>query len=197
MEFETIVKTKLSISKYYVKFYNKERADRLLKKCLKLDLEHHPTSRMGIMKRSIGFFSDHETPGYQYTGQTTKTQPMPDFLQKVLDRVNRKMGTNFNGILVNRYEDGSEKIGAHSDNTTELSNKKVVGISLGATRKIRFRGMDSTGKKAIKGNFIDKQLVHGSLYTMEGMFQYEFTHEVPVEMRVKDVRISLTFRCHA
>lgn len=190
----TIVQTKKSKSVYYENFYPEERADRLLKKCLTLKLEHHPKSRIGIMKRSIGFFSD--TDGYKYTGQTTKSQPIPPFLQKVLDRVNRKMGTNFNGILVNKYEDGSEKIGAHSDNITELSDKKVVGISLGATRKIRFRGIDSCGKKAIKGNYIDQCLEHGSLYTMEGMFQYEFTHEIPVEIKVKNVRISLTFRRH-
>lgn len=190
----TVVRTKKSKSVYYENFYPEERADRLLKKCLTLELEHHPKSRIGIMKRSIGFFSD--TEGYKYTGQTTKSQPIPPFLQKVLDRVNRKMGTNFNGILVNRYEDGSEKIGAHSDNESELSGNKVVGISLGATRKVRFRGITTSGKNAIKGNYKDHPLDHGSLYTMEGLFQKEFTHEVPVDMKINDVRISLTFRQH-
>lgn len=192
----TIIKTKNSKSVYYEAFYSKERADRLLEKCLTLELEHHPKSRLGIMKRSIGFYSNLERDGFKYTGQTMETQPIPQFLQKVLDRVNRKMGTNFNGILVNRYEDGSEKIGAHSDNESELSGNKVVGISLGATRKVRFRGITTSGKNAIKGNYIDHPLDHGSLYTMEGMFQKEFTHEVPVDMKVKNIRISLTFRQH-
>ncbi len=192
----TIVKTKKSKSVYYDAFYPKERADRLLKNCLTLELEHHPRSRIGIMKRSIVFYSDINRVGYKYTGQTTKTQPIPPFLQKVLNRVNRKMGTNFNGILVNRYEDGSEKIGAHSDNESELSANKVVGISLGATRKVRFRGITTSGKNAIRGNFTDHPLDHGSLYTMEGSFQQEFTHEVPVDTKIKNVRISLTFRQH-
>lgn len=191
----TIIKTKKSKAIYYESFYNEHRANRLLTKCMKLELENHPRVHMGIMKRSIGFFSN-EGEGYKYTGQMTTSQPIPPFLQKVLDRVNRKMGTSFNGILINRYENGSEKIGAHSDNDKELSGDKVVGISLGATRKIRFRGITNKGKNAIAGNFIDYPLEHGSLYTMEGMFQKEFTHEVPVEKKIQSIRISLTFRQH-
>jgi alkylated DNA repair dioxygenase AlkB len=191
----TIIETKHSKSVYYESFYNEERANHLFAKCLDLDLDHHPVARMGVMRRSIGFFSN-EGEGYKYTGQITKSQPIPPFLQKVLDRVNRKMKTKFNGILVNKYEDGSEKIGAHSDNEKELSGDKVVGISLGAARKIRFRGISRAGKKAIKGNFIDHLLEHGSLYTMEDMFQKEFTHEIPPDVKVKNTRFSLTFRKH-
>jgi len=34
------------------------------------------------------------------------------------------------------------------------------------------------------------------IWIMGGDFQKEFTHEVPVEKRVKDKRISFTFRKH-
>lgn len=66
----------------------------------------------------------------------------------------------------------------------------VVAISIGAVRTFRIR------------NKIDKK-IHTNIKTlpfdiihMYGDFQNEFTHEIPVEKKVKDVRYSLTFRKH-
>ena len=106
------------------------------------------------------------------------------------------MSTDFNGILVNRYEDGTETIGAHSDDEKGLGKGgSVVGISLGAVRNMRFRGkktpLDIDGKK-----YLDMPMPHGCLFVMDGDFQKEFTHEIPAQKTIKNVRISLTFRKH-
>lgn len=114
----------------------------------------------------------------------------------VVYRLNKKFETDFNGILVNRYENGSETIGAHSDNEKGLGKGgSVIGISLGATRIMRFRGKKSTlnidGKK-----YLDMEMPHGCLFIMDGDFQKEFTHEIPAQKKITDIRISLTFRKH-
>ena len=47
--------------------------------------------------------------------------------------------SNYNGILVNRYQDGTENIGAHSDDEKYLDQSGVVAISYGHQRKFRIR----------------------------------------------------------
>lgn len=36
----------------------------------------------------------------------------------------------------------------------------------------------------------------GCLFVMDGDFQKEFTHEIPAQKKVTEMRISLTFRKH-
>jgi len=65
-----------------------------------------------------------------------------------------------------------------------------VAISSGAARKFRIR-CKQTGK-IVKDIIMD----HLSVIQMDGDFQKEFTHEVPVEKKVKEERVSFTFRYH-
>lgn len=201
-----ILSTENSRSVYYPEFFETDEADNLFELCKELDLEKNPPvvifGKPGIMHRSIGFFSN-ESEGYKYTNQISKSKPLPKFLSKLLKRVNKHFNSDFNGILVNRYENGCDNIGPHSDDEKGLGTRAeggsiVVGISLGAERIMRFRGKKTVlvpllndGKK-----YKDQILEHGSVFTMEGNFQKEFTHEIPVQKKVDGMRISLTFRKH-
>ena len=178
---------------------SEKKRDRLFQKCLKLDLVKNPKIKVygkeATMHRSVGFFSD-ESEGYRYSGQLAQSQKLPDFLRKLLAKVNDEFGTDFNGILVNRYEDGSDTIGAHSDDEKGLGKgESVIGISLGAVRNMRFRGkkvvLERDGKK-----YLDMSMPSGCLFIMDGDFQKEFTHEIPAQKAITDIRISLTFRKH-
>ena len=198
-QIRSIKMTKNSKIIYHPQFIKPEKADKLFERCKELELVKNPEIRLYgrtmKMNRSVGFYSD-ESDGYKYSGQKARSQPLPKFLKRVLDRVNRKMGTDYNGILINRYENGSESIGAHSDDEKFLSNHEVAGISLGAVRIVRFRGkrtvLNHNGKK-----YIDLKLDHGSLFAMIGDdFQRNYTHEIPKDLKIKDLRISLTFRHH-
>ena len=140
------------------------------------------------MRRGVGFFSN-ESIGYRYSGQLSASQPMTSSLLALLEYVNSIFKTEYNGILVNKYFNGEDYISAHSDDETNLDESGVVAISWGATRKFRIR------KKGEKG-FQDFPVVSGSMLQMGGDFQKEFTHEVPVEKKVKALRISFTFRKH-
>jgi alkylated DNA repair dioxygenase AlkB len=167
-------------------------ADALLAECLKLPLEAHPKCIMYgkecSMPRSVGFFSD-ESGGYSYARQKSVAQPLTAGLRKLLEETNARLGTTFNGILVNHYKDGNETIGAHSDDEKELSNGVVACISLGASRIFRVR-------QKIGGGKTDILTAHGQLLVMNGAFQKEFTHELPMQKKIYGPRISLTFRYH-
>jgi alkylated DNA repair dioxygenase AlkB len=141
-----------------------------------------------FMRRGVGFFSD-ESIGYYYSGQLSASRPMTSSLTAMLALVNSIYGTEYNGILVNKYFSGQDYISAHSDDESNLDDSGVVAISWGATRKFRIR------KKGEKG-FQDFPMISGSMLQMGGDFQKEFTHEVPRETKVNGVRISFTFRKH-
>jgi len=174
-----------------------EEGLRLLRDCaqVKEKLEHKPKIRVfgkdAHMQRSVGFFSDEST-GYKYSGQTSKAQLMTPELRRLLNYVNSRLQSNFNGILVNHYANGEEYISKHSDDESGLEpNAGVVALSLGAERKFRIRDK--------KTNEVVSEVLtrESEMLQMVGeRFQREYTHEIPVEKRVKEERTSFTFRCH-
>ena len=138
--------------------------------------------------RNVGFFSNTSI-GYKYSTTMMKSQPLTIGLEEMLETVNRLFpGADFNGVLVNTYHDGNDNIGKHSDNEKELSPVGVVAISYGAVRKFRIRE---------KGKIVmDVPTTSGSIMWMSGDFQKHFTHEIPVEKKIKTSRTSFTFRSH-
>ena len=146
-------------------------------------------NREATQHRCIGFFSD-DSIGYYYSGQLAKSQPLENNMKQLLDIVNYKFSSNFNGILVNYYKDGSDYIGKHSDDEKNLGTNGVVSISYGVSRKFRIRNKKS-GEK-VK----DITINNGDIIHMGGDFQKEFTHEIPIEKKVKESRYSFTFRKH-
>lgn len=139
--------------------------------------------------RDVGFFSDTSI-GYRYSGQLARSQPLTPALSGLLQNVNTLYNASFNGILVNRYQDGNNYIGSHSDDEAGLDKTGVVAVSHGAVRKFRIRD------KKTKAIVEDVLMEPGMILCMSGRFQEEFTHEVPVEKRVKTPRYSFTFRHH-
>jgi alkylated DNA repair dioxygenase AlkB len=142
-----------------------------------------------VQHRSIGFFSDTSI-GYKYSNQLSKSIKLTPKLTILLELINNKFKSEYNGILVNKYNDGNDYIGAHSDNETNLDNIGVISISYGAIRKFRIR--DKTTRKIVKDiPTVPFQIIH-----MAGNFQKEFIHEIPIEKKVKGGRYSFTFRKH-
>lgn len=141
------------------------------------------------MQRNVGFFSD-ESAGYTYARQISASTPLTDDMRQLIAEVNRAYDTGYNGILFNEYTDGSDYISAHSDSEDGIGPGGVVAISWGAARKFRVR------KKGNKG-YSDHVMQNYSTLQMAGDFQKEYTHEVPVERKVRGTRVSLTFRTHS
>ena len=142
-----------------------------------------------IQHRAIGFFSN-ESVSYKYSGQIAKAQKLTNDLELLLEYINNNFKADYNGILVNKYYDGNDYIGKHSDDESNLSNIGVMAISYGTVRKFRIR--DKQTNKIVK----DIPTISNKIIHMGGNFQSEFTHEIPVEEKVKGTRFSLTFRKH-
>jgi len=178
-------------------FIDSEHADILLSKCKDLPLIVHPEFKLFgnlcVMHRSMGFFSN-KSRGYKFSGTMCASNPLPDFLEELLNIVNAKLSTDFNGILLNLYDGGNDYIGKHSDDEKELSSSgTVAAISLGKERTFRIR----TKVKGSTGKIIaDVRTKHGQLLIMDGKFQSEYTHEVPAEKGTSGIRVSITFRRH-
>ena len=95
-----------------------------------------------------------------------------------------------NGILINRYNDGNNCIGAHSDDESNLDNIGVMSLSYGAIRNFRIRN------KQTKEIIMDVPTFPDKIIHMAGDFQKEFTHEIPIQKKILGTRYSFTFRKH-
>lgn len=142
--------------------------------------------------RDVGFYSNI-SEGYRHSGNIARSRPLTPLLSNIMEHINAEIGTDYNSILVNKYRDGSKYIGAHSDDERGLSNvnKSVASLCYGpGVRNFRIRDKQT---KRIVLNY-DHQPC--TLLIMDGNFQQEFTHEIPKQLRIKEERISLTFRNH-
>jgi alkylated DNA repair dioxygenase AlkB len=139
--------------------------------------------------RNVGFFSD-ESIGYKYSKKLMQSKPLSKDMADLLVIINKMLGTQFNGILVNKYIDGNDYIGAHSDEESGLDGKGVVAISYGSERIFRIR--DKNNRTII----CDEPTTHCGILHMGGNFQKLYTHEIPIQKKIKESRISFSFRTH-
>lgn len=136
---------------------------------------------------------------YRYSGKTLPPRPPPPALERTMARVNEAVGEAFNHVLVNRYRDGRDSMGMHSDDEPELGPDPVVAsLSLGAPRRFVFASKPAR-RGAARGSTGGRHAIvldHGALLVMGGRFQHDYRHGVPKTTadREDDERISLTFR---
>ena len=125
---------------------------------------------------------------YQFSGNIHPKSEWTDLTKALRDCINNDLKTAFNQCLMNKYRNGNDSIGAHSDEIKYLSGNGIVaGISLGATRTLIL----SEKKKNRKIKFA---LPAGSLFVMEGDTQLHWKHGIPKDNFVTSERVSLTFR---
>jgi alkylated DNA repair dioxygenase AlkB len=141
---------------------------------------------------------------YWFSGKEHPALPMEPPIAEFLAYVNASeyadeaRGFVFDQVVVNYYDDGSDYIGAHSDDehqlhVTEDGETVIFGASWGAKRVLRFRSRDPNGFAA------DIPLRDGYGYVMGGRTQRTHTHQIPKIGGKKGSsigpRISLTARC--
>lgn len=139
--------------------------------------------------RDVGFFSNEST-GYNYSKTTMMPQPLDENLKSLLDSVNTEFKSQYNGILVNKYNNGECYIAAHSDDEKSLDDRNILTLSYGHPRKFRIR--DKFTKKIV----YETDTVHSSFLLMSGDFQSLYTHEIPKQLKITECRYSFTFRVH-
>jgi alkylated DNA repair dioxygenase AlkB len=129
-------------------------------------------------------------PGAVYTYSRTRFEPRPwpASLRAVRQRLREGLGMDFDSVLANRYRDGRDRMGWHSDDEPELGPRPcIASLSLGATRRFAFKPRGEGGR-------LNLDLPHGSLLVMAGETQTRYRHALPGTARPVGERINLTFR---
>ena len=130
-------------------------------------------------------------PGRTYTYSGRRLEPLPwtSRLVDIRDRCATAVGEAFDSLLVNRYRNGQDAVGWHSDDEPELGpNPVIASLSLGATRRFRLRRRDGHhGPLAM-------DLEHGDLLVMSGSTQALWQHCLTRTALPAGERVNLTFR---
>ena len=141
-----------------------------------------------LVPRKVAFIADH-AKCYRYSGKDHLGFGWPDWLLPIKYEAEKLAGQPFNAVLLNWYQDGEDYMGWHADDETSLGPAPVVAmLSLGASRPFLFR---------LKANHQIKHAVElesGSWLLMSASTQVLWQHSLPVRKRIKEERISLTFR---
>lgn len=138
--------------------------------------------------RLVAFVAD-EGVCYRYSGKDHYGGGWPEWLLPIKAEAEFLSQQPFNSVLLNWYRDGEEYMGWHADNEKMLGPAPVVAmLSLGATRSFLFR------LKADHKVKYSMELEHGSWLIMGASTQAIWQHSLPVRKRIKEERISLTFR---
>lgn len=126
---------------------------------------------------------------YRYSGADFLPHAWTPELLELRDRLQSAVGGAFNSVLLNRYRDGKDSMGWHSDDEPELGAEPVIAsLTLGAARRFLLRRRDD---HALKAEYL---LEHGDLLVMAGETQRYYQHAVPKTAKVAAERINLTFR---
>ncbi len=139
--------------------------------------------------RLTAWFGD---PGvsYAYSGITHVAAGWPAPIAALRDRLAAALGVRFNAVLANRYRDGRDSMGWHSDDERELGRRPVIAsLSLGAQRRFLLRHRSRKDLETL-----DLPLEHGSLLVMQGDTQRHWRHSLPKTTRCHAERVNLTFR---
>ena len=125
---------------------------------------------------------------YKVSGGSPPNTVMCETLKVITARVNDKLGSNFNTILMNVYKNGDDCIGYHRDRETGWAEGTgFATLCFGAER-------DFLVKHEASG--VVTSVVHRSGYVVHlpWPMNSECLHAVPKRKRVTECRISLTFR---
>lgn len=177
-----LLKTEIETESSFLNIYSFENNEELLNNCI--DDIKDKLCKSGY--RKVGFFSNKFHGNYLYGKlHIVKSQPLSQSLSILLDMINEIFETDYNGILINEYENGNHFISRHRDSQNHTENGVLI-ISYGATRTFRIYDNNFTQIKEIP-------LIHGQVLHMSEHFQQEFEHDLKKEPEIKERRYSLNF----
>ena len=137
------------------------------------------------------YLRDYKFSNVVHRGYTLNTNnPGEAYILELLKYVNYLSGKVYNGVLINWYTDGTEYIGHHSDDESELiENADIYSITFGATR-------DFVLKNKKSGETYKYPLGTNTVLVMKYPCQQYYTHSVPKRLKCKEARINITFRLY-
>lgn len=145
-----------------------------------------PDGQETTQPRLVGWAGDLP---YAYSGQTLPPRETTPALAALWSRVEAAAGARFNHAVVNRYRDGRDHMGLHTDKEPQLGDEPLIAaLSLGVTRTFRLEWKYKRKRKRTL------KLPHGSLLLMGGTLQRHWRHAVPRAPGETGERLNVTFR---
>jgi alkylated DNA repair dioxygenase AlkB len=115
-------------------------------------------------------------------------RPASPAIMEIWLKAEQECGCLFEVCFLNGYEDGSDQLGWHADDSPEMDPARPIAIaSFGAKRQIWFRQMGGSER-------LELALSSGSLCSMGAGMQSTHQHRIPKAGFVCGPRVSLTFR---
>lgn len=185
---------KLKNGDSYIKYYSRIPKKLILNKESYQELWNIKPDNFGKIKI---FGKETNTPrwfqnyghSYNFSNLDHESKEIPTILRPYLEWVNeQEKEFNYNGILVNWYQDGSHYIGKHSDDEKDLvKNSPIYGFSFGESRPFHIHS--KLGEEKYKFNLLDNSLI-----IMGGECQKYYTHSINKSKKKLNSRISITIR---
>lgn len=166
-------------------------ADELLRQLMQSVPWHADTALIGgrivTSARQVAWYADQ--PYRYFHSGVLRQARLWDLavLDAIRNSVEQLTGTTYNSCVLNRYEDGSQGMGWHSDPEAQGEHSVIASLSLGGVRKFAFKHTVSGERRSIF-------LHHGQLIVMRGATQRHWLHAVMRTALPVGPRISLTFR---
>ncbi|GIU28671.1 alpha-ketoglutarate-dependent dioxygenase AlkB [Shewanella sp. MBTL60-007] len=171
-------------------YLNLQQQQALLNESLYYDFTRPQVSLFGKshpIPRSQVWFADKGCD-YLYSGLFIQAAPWPKYAYKLRLKLARDFGLIANGVLVNRYADGNESMGWHSDDEPEIEpGSDIASVTLGASRDFFIRHKTTRQKVCLK-------LDSGDLLIMHWPMQSLWEHSLPRRLKEKQARVNYTFR---
>ena len=177
---------------YHPAFYDKAESDKIFKTLLEtIEWKQDKIMMYGKelpLPRLSAWYGDNNKP-YTYSGITLNPLPWTDELLQIKEKIEAEAKVKFSSVLLNRYRDGQDYVGWHTDAEKELGKNPVIGsVNFGATRKFQLRRIDDHKEK------FEVELKHGTFLLMQGSTQHYWQHQVPKTATKIGERLNLTFR---
>lgn len=177
---------------YYPSFFDKKTSDNLFNTFLgNLQWKQEIINMYGKnlpLPRLSAWYGDTDK-AYSYSGINLQPLPWTDELLFIKSKIETESGVRFSSVLINRYRDGQDYVGWHTDAEKELGKNPVIAsVNFGATRKFQLRRIDDHTEK------FELELKHGTFLLMQGPTQHYWQHQVPKTKLKIGERLNLTFR---
>lgn len=137
------------------------------------------------------------TYGKEPFARTYQPQIWHPLIIALQDLLKSQFGMPFEVCFVNGYENQSDQLGWHSDNSSEMDDERPIAIiSLGVEREIWFREIPEPRitRDVVPHETAKLTLEHGSLCLMHPGMQDTHQHRIPKASFMCGERLSLTFR---
>ena len=135
-------------------------------------------------------FLSNSIGNYNIMGQRFESQPFQCGFETILKIINEYFDTNFNGIIIDKYENGNHYTEPYSDYESYMNKKDVLILTSGNgfNRKMRIRER--------KTNIIVKDILMETNHVIQmgGEFQNDYKYEILADENVRNSITTLTFK---